>query len=112
MSDLKSTIPLLPWLSYEWNEVYPEMFDWAKRCEANKYRVLLAAYNNGGDWVINPEQASNQTGIAVTGTGGHTKLKFEDFGTFMQQEFWAYDTTSSGTIWCLEVIWKPLVRSE
>ena len=88
------------------------MYDWVKVCEANKYRVMLAAWNNGGDWVLNPDKSPDQTGIQVTGDRSHIKLKFDDYGTFMQQEFWGYETTVSGTLWCLEVIWKPLVRSE
>ena len=112
MLNLESTIPLLPWLTYTWNEVAPAMFDWVSLVPANKYRVTLACWNSGGDWVINPEKSVNQTGIPVADTDGHVKLLFKDYGTFMQQEFFAYDTTASGTIWTLEVIWKPLIRSD
>lgn len=112
MADLKSTIPLLPWLSYQWDEVQPGMFSWVDICPANKYRVMLACYNGGGDWVINTEQSPTQSGIQVTGTGGQVKFKFEDFGTFMQERFYGWENTMSGTIWVLQVIWKPLVRTE
>jgi len=87
-------------------------FSWFKVCDANKYRVTLSFWAESGEWYIDPDGTGMDHGLYIPTGTQNIKLEFKHYGTFMQQEFWASESTFSGYINVFELIWKPLVRSD
>lgn len=107
---LRSTIPLIPWMSTKWNR-YSSGFGWIKLCDANKYRTTISFWSETGDWYIDPDGTGIEHGIYIPSGTQNVKLEFKHYGTFIQQELYGIDSLFSGTINVFELIWKPLIRS-